>query len=86
VGYVLAGCFDSAFDGEPALTRCAGEPFVDSAARAHRVFRNPGTTPLRFVIAYALRKGESAVIDGAPSSHDEAQESHANDTSSLLQR
>ena len=59
IGYVLEGRFESAFEGEmPAIVE-AGHSFVDKADVVHVLFRNPDPLrPLRFLIAYTIRKGE----------------------------
>ena len=64
VGYVISGCFESAFGEEATTTKCAGDSFVDTANADHRIFRNSGDGPLRFVISYVLREGDSPLIQG----------------------
>jgi quercetin dioxygenase-like cupin family protein len=62
VGYVLSGSFESAFEGEAPLVVHEGQSFTDRALVSHTLFRNlDATKPLRFVIAYTIRKGEPLV-------------------------
>ncbi len=56
VGWVIDGELDSAFGDEPVVRVHAGQGFIDSADRPHRLFRNPSLEhELRFVIAYTIR-------------------------------
>lgn len=58
LGYVLEGTMVSAFDDQAEETFVAGQSFMDSAS-FHRVSRNGSKTqPLKFLIAYTVRKGE----------------------------
>jgi len=60
IGYVLEGRFESAFEGETPTVVEAGRSFVDKAEVVHVLFRNPDPIhPLRFLIAYTIRKGEA---------------------------
>ena len=66
VGLVLSGRFESAFGDEPVVQVRAGEGFIERAAIAHRVFRNPSSDQeLRFVVAFTLRSGEEPFRLGA---------------------
>jgi quercetin dioxygenase-like cupin family protein len=59
VGYVLEGSFASAWgdDGATASITREGEAFVDRARERH-LFRNASaTSPLRFLVAYAIPIG-----------------------------
>jgi quercetin dioxygenase-like cupin family protein len=59
VGYVLEGAFESAWgeDGAAATVTHQGESFVDRAHERH-LFRNASaTSPLRFLVAYAIPIG-----------------------------
>jgi quercetin dioxygenase-like cupin family protein len=68
VGYVLTGRFESAFEGEPPIVVEEGQSFVDAANVVHTLFRNPDSErPLRFLIAYTMRRGEQAVHPCSPS-------------------
>jgi len=59
IGYVLEGRFESAFEGETPTIVESGRSFVDKAEVVHVLFRNPDPVhPLRFLIAYTIRKGE----------------------------
>lgn len=58
-GYVLEGEFESAWgdDGSGATITRQGEPFVDRARERH-LFRNASaTSPLRFLVTYAIPVG-----------------------------
>jgi quercetin dioxygenase-like cupin family protein/sugar lactone lactonase YvrE len=66
IGRVLDGAFESAFgDDAPARVE-AGQGFVDPAGVPHRLFRNAGDTPLRFVIAYTIPVDQPIVYPGKP--------------------
>jgi quercetin dioxygenase-like cupin family protein len=59
VGYVLEGSFESAWGDHGATASVAreGESFVDRAHERH-LFRNASaTSPLRFLVAYAIPIG-----------------------------
>jgi quercetin dioxygenase-like cupin family protein len=59
VGYVLEGRFESAFEGESTTTVEQGQTFVDRSNVVHSLFRNPDPDrPLKFLIAYTIRRGE----------------------------
>lgn len=56
IGLVLEGTMVSAFDDDPEEIFTAGQSFQDRASH-HRVSRNGSRTePLRFVIAYTVRR------------------------------
>jgi quercetin dioxygenase-like cupin family protein len=62
LGYVLEGRFESAFEGEAPIMVEAGHSFVDKAEVPHVFFRNADPArPLRFLIAYTIRKGEPSM-------------------------
>jgi quercetin dioxygenase-like cupin family protein len=59
LGYVLAGRFESAFEREEPIVVEQGKSFIDRAGAVHTLFRNPDPErPLRFLIAYTIRRGE----------------------------
>jgi hypothetical protein len=56
--YVLQGTMVTGFDDDPEEIFTEGQSFQDKAS-FHRVSNNGGQTdPLRFVIAYTVKKGE----------------------------
>lgn len=58
IGYVLEGTMVSAFDDDAEEIILAGQSFQDKAS-FHRVSRNGSATePMRFVIAYTVKKGD----------------------------
>ncbi len=62
IGLILEGTIVSAFDNDPEETLTAGQSFQDRAS-FHRVSRNGSQTePLKFVIAYVVRKGEPNTV------------------------
>jgi quercetin dioxygenase-like cupin family protein len=62
VGLVLSGMMVSAFDEDSEELLTAGQSFTDRAS-FHRVSRNGSQTePLKFVIAYTVRKGEPNTV------------------------
>jgi len=62
LGYVLSGSFESAFEGEAPVTVREGSGFIDRAITPHTLFRNlDPARPLRFLMSYAVRKGEPVV-------------------------
>lgn len=62
IGFVLEGTMISAFDNDLEETFTAGQSFMDRAG-FHRVSRNGShTEPLRFIIAYTIRKGEPNTV------------------------
>jgi quercetin dioxygenase-like cupin family protein len=62
VGYVLEGRCESAFEGDTPVVTEQGHSFVERNDAVHVLFRNPDTAhPLRFVIAFTIRKGEQPV-------------------------
>jgi quercetin dioxygenase-like cupin family protein len=62
VGLVVEGTMVSAFDDDSEEIVTAGQSFMDRAS-VHRVSRNGSQTePLKFVIAYTVRKGEPNTI------------------------
>ena len=62
IGYVLSGTMVSAFDDDPEETFVAGQSFTDRAS-FHRVSRNASARePLKFVIAYTVKKGEPNTV------------------------
>ncbi|MEO6603862.1 MAG: cupin domain-containing protein [Polyangiaceae bacterium] len=63
VGYVVSGSFESAFDGDAPVIVREGQSFKDRPSAAHVLFRNADPVkPLRFVIAYVVRRGEPVVL------------------------
>lgn len=66
VGFVLEGTMVSAFDDDAEAIFKAGQSFMDRAS-FHRVSRNGSVKdPLKFVIAYAVRKGQPNTVWPAP--------------------
>ena len=62
LGFVLEGAMVSAFDRDPEEIVVAGQSFTDRAS-FHRVSRNASATePLKFLIAYTVRKGEPNTV------------------------
>jgi quercetin dioxygenase-like cupin family protein len=63
LGFMLSGTILSAFGTEQIMAMKAGESFVDVASEIHTVSKNASETePLRFVIAYTVRRGEPVTI------------------------
>ena len=63
LGYMLSGNILSAFGDDPAIEIHEGEAFQDAAHRIHTISRNASKTePLRFVIAYTVKKGEPVTV------------------------
>src|SRR5581483_2923902 len=62
IGFILEGIMITAFDDDPEETFTAGQSFMDRAS-FHRVSRNGSRTePMKFVIAYTVRKGEPNTV------------------------
>ena len=62
IGLVLEGTMVSAFDDDPEEIITAGQSFTDRAG-FHRVSRNGSVKdPLKFAIAYAVRKGQPNTV------------------------
>lgn len=62
IGYVLEGIMVSAFDDDPEEIITAGQSFKDLAS-FHRVSRNGSQTePMKFVIAYTVKRGEPNTV------------------------
>jgi quercetin dioxygenase-like cupin family protein len=62
-GYLLEGRFESAFEGEAPSVTLAGHGFIDKADVVHTVFRNTDPDrPLRFLMAYTIRKGDPVMV------------------------
>jgi|SRR5664279_2301877 len=62
VAYVLEGRCESAFEGEAPMITEQGGAFVEKEGPVHILFRNPDLEhPLRFLIAYTIRKGDQPV-------------------------
>jgi len=73
IGYVVEGAFESAFSDEAPSLKQQGESFVDRASVEHRIFRNASSSaPLRFVMAYAVRKDAPVLLPVAPGARSEA--------------
>jgi len=63
LGYMLRGTILSAFGEERPVAIREGESFVDAAHQIHTVSRNASKTePLRFVIAYTVKRGEPVTV------------------------
>jgi quercetin dioxygenase-like cupin family protein len=63
LGYVLRGTILSAFGDERPIAIREGESFVDAAHRIHAFSRNASKTePLRFVIAYTVKRGDPVTV------------------------
>jgi quercetin dioxygenase-like cupin family protein len=66
IGYVLDGAFESVWgaEGNPVEVKRKGESFVDRAHEKH-FFRNASSSePLRFIIAYSIKKGAPTLEPG----------------------
>jgi quercetin dioxygenase-like cupin family protein len=62
LGYVIEGSAKSTFEGEQTKIYRAGSSFVDRAITEHIEFWNLSSTePLRFLISYAIKKGEKTL-------------------------
>jgi quercetin dioxygenase-like cupin family protein len=62
VGYLLEGRAESAFEGDAPAVVEQGHGFSDKAEVVHTVFRNTDPAhPLRFLMAYTIRKGDPAM-------------------------
>jgi quercetin dioxygenase-like cupin family protein len=63
LGYMLSGTILSAFGDDSAIAIHEGESFVDAAHQVHTVSRNASETePLRFLIAYTVKRGEPVTV------------------------
>jgi quercetin dioxygenase-like cupin family protein len=63
VGYVLSGSFESAFEGQSPSVVHEGESFRELPDVPHVLFKNvEPAKPLRFVIAFVVRKGEPVLV------------------------
>ncbi len=63
LGFMLSGTILSAFGGGEITAIKAGESFVDAPDKIHTVSKNASKTePLRFVIAYTVKRGEPVTI------------------------
>lgn len=61
--YVLEGVAESQYEGEPLLRFKTGESYQDKAFTKHLIFRNADQyTPLKYLIAYTVKKGEPFLI------------------------
>jgi quercetin dioxygenase-like cupin family protein len=61
--YMLRGTILSAFGDERPVAIREGESFVDAAHQIHTVSRNASKAePLRFVIAYTVKRGEPVTV------------------------
>jgi quercetin dioxygenase-like cupin family protein len=57
MGYVLEGTFRIEIDGQPAVTKRAGEVFLVSAGRIHNA-TNIGSGTARILATYIVEKGK----------------------------
>jgi quercetin dioxygenase-like cupin family protein len=63
LGYMLHGTILSAFGEKQPIAIREGESFVDAAHEIHTVSRNASQTePLRFVMAYTVKRGEPVTV------------------------
>lgn len=63
LGYMLSGTILSAFADDNVIPIKEGESFVDPAHLIHTVSRNASDSePVRFVVAYTVRKGERVTV------------------------
>lgn len=63
VGHVLSGTILSAFADDQVVPIKTGQSFIDAAHLVHTVSRNASETePVRFVIAYTLKQGETVTV------------------------
>src|SRR5215469_1870913 len=61
--YVLEGVAESQYAGEELFRFTSGQSYRDKASVQHMIFRNPDrTAPLRYLIAYTVKKGEPFLI------------------------
>jgi quercetin dioxygenase-like cupin family protein len=61
--YVLEGVAESQYEGEGLRRFTAGESYQDKAQSPHLIFRNgDGGAPLKYLIAYTVRKGQPFLI------------------------
>jgi quercetin dioxygenase-like cupin family protein len=61
--YVLEGLAESQYVGEALKRFTAGHSYQDKAAIPHTIFRNGDrSTPLRYLIAYTVKKGQPFLI------------------------
>jgi quercetin dioxygenase-like cupin family protein len=62
LGYILEGEARSAYGPNPPVTLTEGQSFVDIAGAPHTLFENTDRHwPLRFVIAYTVKKGAPVI-------------------------
>ncbi len=62
LGYILEGVTRSAYGQNPPVTLAEGQSFVDLAGVPHALFENTDPhRPLRFVIAYTVKKGAPVI-------------------------
>ena len=61
--YILESIAESQYAGEELFHFTSGQSYQDKASVKHLIFRNPDrTAPLKYLIAYTVRKGESFLI------------------------
>lgn len=61
--YILEGVAESQYAGEELQRFTAGESYQDKADAQHTIFRNPDpSSPLKYLIVYAVKKGQSYLI------------------------
>lgn len=67
LNYIVEGIAESQYEGEPLRSYAAGESYQDPPNRKHLVFRNKSQTkPLRFLVAFRIKKGASFKVDLEP--------------------
>ena len=60
MNYIIEGTAESQYEGHPLEVLKAGDSYLDLASVTHTLFRNPSQTdPLKFVIAYKIKKDVS---------------------------
>jgi quercetin dioxygenase-like cupin family protein len=64
LNYILEGVAESQYEGEALKTYVAGQSYQDQANRKHLIYRNKSLDkPLRFLIAFKIKKGIPFKID-----------------------
>jgi quercetin dioxygenase-like cupin family protein len=69
MNYIIAGAVESKYEGEAPVHYQTGDTYLDHKGRVHETFRNTSSTsPLKFLVAYKIRKGVPFKQDVGPSS------------------
>ena len=61
--YVVQGVAESQYEGREMRVLRVGDHYQDEIGVTHKIFRNPSRTePLKFLIAFTIRKGGKFVV------------------------